>query len=399
MSAQGVTQDIILASPVRTAIGAYNGSLKGIPAPDLGAVVVRETLRRAGLDAAAVGGVVMGNVIQAGNKMNPARQASIGGGMPVSLPAMTVNRVCGSGAQAVVTSAQQIAAGEIDAAIAGGMENMDRAPYLMDGGRWGYRMGPAEIHDSMLRDGLDDAFSGEHSGWHTEDLVMKTQLTREAQDRFAARSQQRFSAAQKAGKFSDEIVKVDVRGKKGIEAFATDEAPRPDTTVEVLAKLRPAFRDTGTITAGNAPGLNSGAAAMIVASRAFTEARAIEPVARLVAYGVAAVEPGLFGLGPVPAVRKALERASWKLSDIERIEINEAFAAAPLAVAKELGLPEDIINVEGGAVAHGHPIGATGAVLTTRLIHSMRRDGLKRGMVTLCIGGGQGIALALETIQ
>ena len=215
--------------------------------------MVRETLRRAGLDAAAVGSVVMGNVIQAGNKMNPARQAAIGGGVPVSVPALTVNRVCGSGAQAVVTAAQQIMSGEIDVAVAGGMENMDRAPYLMDGGRWGYRMGPAEIHDSMLRDGLDDAFSGKHSGWHTEDLVMKAQLTREVQDRFAARSQQRFSAAQKAGKFSDEIVKVDVRGKKGIEAFATDEAPRPDTTVEVLAKLRPAFRDTGTITAGNAP--------------------------------------------------------------------------------------------------------------------------------------------------
>jgi len=398
MSVQGMTQDIVLASPVRTAIGAYSGSLKSIPAPDLGAVVVRETLRRSGLDAAAIGSVVMGNVIQAGNKMNPARQASIGGGMPVSVPAITLNRVCGSGAQAIVTAAQQIMAGEVNAAIAGGMENMDRAPYLMDGGRWGYRMGPAEIHDSMLRDGLDDAFSGKHSGWHTEDLVTKAQLTREAQDRFAARSQQRFSAAQKAGKFADEIVKVDVRGKKGIEAFATDEAPRPDTTVETLAKLRPAFREDGTITAGNAPGLNSGAAAMIVAGRAFAEARSIKPMARLVAYGIAAVEPGLFGLGPVPAVRKALERAGWKLGDIARIEINEAFAAVPLAVAKELGLPEDIINVEGGAVAHGHPIGATGAVLTTRLIHSMHRDGLKRGIVTLCIGGGQGIALALETI-
>jgi acetyl-CoA C-acetyltransferase len=250
----------------------------------------------------------------------------------------------------------------------------------------------------MLRDGLDDAFSGKHSGWHTEDLVTKAQLTREAQDRFAARSQQRFSAAQKAGKFADEIVKVDIRGKKGVEAFAADEAPRPDTTVETLAKLHPAFREDGTITAGNAPGLNSGAAAMIVAGRAFAEARSVEPAARLVAYGIAAVEPGMFGLGPVPAVRKALERAGWKLGDIERIEINEAFAAVPLAVAKELGLPEDIINVEGGAVAHGHPIGATGAVLTTRLIHSMRRDGLKRGIVTLCIGGGQGIALALETI-
>jgi len=392
------THDVVLCSPVRTAIGAFGGSLKTIPATDLGATVVRETLRRSGLDAGAVGSVVMGNVIQAGNRMNPARQASIGGGVPVSVPAMTVNRVCGSGAQAIVTAAQQIATGEIDAAIAGGMENMDRAPYLMDGGRWGYRMGPAELHDSMLRDGLDDAFSGKHSGWHTEDLVTQAQLSRAAQDLFAERSQQRFGAAQKAGKFADEIVAVEVRGRKSVvEPFTADEAPRPDTTVDALAKLRPAFREGGTITAGNAPGLNSGAAAMIVASRAFAEAKSIAPMARLVAYGVAAVEPGLFGLGPVPAVRKALERAGWKLADVERIEINEAFAAVPLAVAQELGLPENIINVEGGAIAHGHPIGATGAVLTTRLIHSMRRDGLKRGMVTLCIGGGQGIALAIET--
>jgi len=392
------TRDVVLCSPVRTAIGAYNGSLKTIPATDLGATVVRETLRRSGLDAAEIGSVVMGNVIQAGNKMNPARQASIGGGVPVSVPAMTVNRVCGSGAQAIVTAAQQIATGEIDAAIAGGMENMDRAPYLMDGGRWGYRMGPAEIHDSMLRDGLDDAFSGKHSGWHTEDLVTQAQLTRAAQDRFAERSQQRFSAAQKAGKFAAEIIAVEVRGKKGIEPFAADEAPRPDTPAEALAKLRPAFREGGTITAGNAPGLNSGAAALIVAERTFAETRSVEPMARLVSHGVAAVEPGMFGLGPVPAVRKALERAGWKLADVERIEINEAFAAVPLAVAQELGLPEDIINVEGGAIAHGHPIGATGAVLTTRLIHSMRRDRLKRGIVTLCIGGGQGIALAIETL-
>jgi acetyl-CoA C-acetyltransferase len=390
-------REVVLCSPVRTAIGAFNGALKTVPATDLGAAVVRATLQRSRLDAAATGSVVMGNVIQAGNKMNPARQASIGGGVPVSVPAMTINRVCGSGAQAIVTAAQQIAAGEVDCAIAGGMENMDRAPYLMDGGRWGYRMGPAEIHDSMLRDGLDDAFSGKHSGWHTEDLVTQAQLTREAQDRFAARSQQRFGAAQKAGKFADEIVAVEVRGRKGMEPFATDEAPRPDTTVDALAKLRAAFRDGGTITAGNAPGLNSGAAAMIVADRAFAETRSIEPMARLVSYGVAAVEPGMFGLGPVPAIRKALERASWKLADVERIEINEAFAAVPLAVAQELGLPEDVINVEGGAIAHGHPIGATGAVLTTRLIHSMRRDGLRRGIVTLCIGGGQGIALAIET--
>jgi acetyl-CoA C-acetyltransferase len=389
-------RDIVLCSPVRTAIGAYNGSLKTIPAADLGAIVVGETLKRSRLDAGAIGSVVMGNVIQAGNKMNPARQASIGGGVPVSVPAMTVNRVCGSGAQAIVTVAQQIADGEVKAGIAGGMENMDRAPYLIDGGRWGYRMGPAEIHDSMLRDGLDDAFSGRHSGWHTEDLVTQAQLSRAAQDSFAARSQQRFSLAQKAGKFADEIVAVQIRSK-GAESFAADEAPRPDTTVEALARLRPAFREGGTITAGNAPGLNSGAAAMIVADRTFAEAKLLEPMARLVAYAVAAVEPAMFGLGPVPAVRSALARAEWGLENVERIEINEAFAAVPLAVARELGLPEDIINVEGGAIAHGHPIGATGAVLATRLIHSMRRDGLKRGLVALCIGGGQGIALAIET--
>src|ERR1700724_3543942 len=225
-------RDIVLCSPVRTAIGVYNGSLKTIPAADLGAAVVRGTLRRSGLGAAAIGSVVMGNVIQAGNKMNPARQAAISGGVPVSVPAMTVNRVCGSGAQAIVTAGQQIATGEVDAAIAGGMENMDRAPYPMDGGRWGYRMDPAEIHDSMLRDGLDDAFSGKHSGWHTEDLVTHAQLTRDAQDRFAERSQQRFGAAQKAGKFATEIIAVEVRGKKGVESFAADEAPRAETTIE-----------------------------------------------------------------------------------------------------------------------------------------------------------------------
>jgi acetyl-CoA C-acetyltransferase len=392
------SREIVLAQPVRTAIGAFSGSLKSVPATDLGATVVRETLKRAGLDAAEIGSVVMGNVVQAGNKMNPARQAAIGGGVPVSVPALTVNRVCGSGAQAIVTAAQQIATGEIDWAIAGGMENMDRAPYLMDAGRWGYRMGPAEIHDSMLRDGLDDAFSGKHSGWHTEDLVTRAQITRDAQDRFAERSQQRFSKARNEGKFVEEIVAVEVRGKKGIEAFVRDEAPRPDTTLDGLAKLRPAFREGGTITAGNAPGLNSGAAAMIVADRAFADAKSVEPMARLVAYGIAAVEPGLFGLGPVPAVKKALARAGWRLGDVERFEINEAFAAVPLAIAQELGLPEDVINVEGGAIAHGHPIGATGAVLTTRLVHAMHRDGVRRGMVTLCIGGGQGIALALEAI-
>jgi len=392
------TRDIVLCHPVRTAIGGFNGSLKALPATELGAVVVREALRRAGLDADEIGTVVMGNVIQAGNRMNPARQAALGGGLPVTAPAMTVNRVCGSGAQAIVTTAQQIAAGEANAAIAGGMENMDRAPYLMDGGRRGYRMGPAQILDSLLTDGLNDAFSGEHSGWHTEDLVTQMQITRAEQDAFAARSQQRFAAAQAAGRFCSEIVAVEVKGKKGSEAFAVDEAPRPDTTVEALARLKPAFRPEGSITAGNAPGLNSAAAAMIVCDRAFAETKGVTPMARLAGYAVAGVEPGMFGLGPVPAVRRALDRAGWALADIERIEINEAFAAVPIAVARELGLPEDIINVEGGAVAHGHPIGATGAILVTRLLHAMKRDGISRGVVTLCIGGGQGIALALESI-
>jgi len=392
------SREVVLCHPVRTAIGIYNGTLKGTPAAELGATVVRETLRRSGLDPGRVGSVVMGNVIQAGNRMNPARQAALNGGVPVSVPAMTVNRVCGSGAQAIASAAQEIWLGQVDAAIAGGMENMDQAPYLIAGGRWGYRMGDAQIYDSMLRDGLNDAFSGEHSGWHTEDLVTRNKITREDQDRWAERSQKRFAAAQTAGRFAAEIVGVEVKGRKGPETFDRDETNRPDTTLEALAKLKPAFRKDGTITAGNAPGLNSGAAAMVVAERDFAERNRLRPSARLVAYGVAAVEPGLFGIGPVPAVRQALERTRWKLSDVDRVEINEAFAAVPLAVLRELGLPEDIVNVEGGAIAHGHPIGATGAVLATRLLHSMLRDGLKRGIVTLCIGGGQGIALALEAI-
>jgi acetyl-CoA C-acetyltransferase len=391
-------REVVLCHPVRTAIGAYNGTLKSTPAAELGAAVVRETVRRSGLDPARIGSVVMGNVIQAGNRMNPARQAALNGGIPVTAPAMTVNRVCGSGAQAIASAAQEIWLGQVDAAIAGGMENMDQAPYLVAGGRWGYRMGDAQIYDSMLRDGLNDAFSGEHSGWHTEDLVTRHNITREDQDRWAERSQQRFAAAQKAGHFVAEIAGVEVKGRKGPQIFDADEANRPETTLEALAKLKPAFRKDGTITAGNAPGLNSGAAAMVVAERRFAEQKGLEPIARLVAYGVAAVEPGMFGIGPVPAVRLALERARWKLGDVERVEINEAFAAVPLAVLRELGLPEDVVNVDGGAIAHGHPIGATGAVLSTRLLHAMRRNGLKRGIVTLCIGGGQGIALALEML-
>ena len=391
-------REVVLCSPVRTAIGTYGGALKAVPATELGAVVVRETLRRSGLDPARLGGVVMGNVIQAGSRMNPARQAAIHGGIPVAVPAMTVNRVCGSGAQAIVSAAQDIQLGHADAMLAGGMENMDAAPYLLDRGRWGYRMGDAQIHDAMLRDGLNDAFSGEHSGWHTEDLATRYEISRADQDRWALRSQQRFAAAQAEGKFTAEIVPVEITGRKGPEPFARDEHNRPDTTIETLTRLRPAFRKDGTITAGNAPGLNTGAAAMVVAERGFAEAHGLGPMARLVAHGIAAVEPGMFGIGPVPAVRQALDRAGWSLGDVERIEINEAFAAITLAVTRQLGLAEDVVNVEGGAIAHGHPIGATGAVLTTRLLHSMTRDGLRRGIVTLCIGGGQGIALACERV-
>jgi acetyl-CoA C-acetyltransferase len=392
-------REIVLCDAVRTPIGTYNGSLKSIPAPDLGAIAIKSVLSRSKLDPEKVGTVVMGNVIQAGNKMNPARQSAVNGGIPVDVPAMTVNRVCGSGAQGVASAAQEVMLGMLDSAIAGGMENMDTAPYFVANGRWGYRMGDGQLYDSMLRDGLNDAFSGEHSGWHTEDLAKSRQITREQQDRWALRSQKRFSAAQAAGKFKNEITPVKIRSHKGVSVFDKDEHNRPDTTMESLAKLHPAFRKDGTITAGNAPGLNSGASAMIVAERGWAEKQGLKPMARLVSYGIGAVEPGMFGLGPVPAVKQALARAGWKISDIQRIEINEAFAAIAIAVTRELGLAEDIVNVEGGAIAHGHPIGATGAVLTTRLLYSMQRDGIKRGVVTLCIGGGQGIALTLEAIH
>jgi acetyl-CoA C-acetyltransferase len=397
-SVEMVARQVVICSPVRTPIGAFGGTLTDVAATTLGAIAVREAVRRSKVDPAALASVVMGNVIQAGNKMNPARQAAVGGGIPVEVPALTVNRVCGSGAQAIVNAAQEIWLGFGEVAVAGGMENMDRAPYLLHSGRWGHRMGNTEIVDSMLGDGLVDAFSGRHSGWHTEDLVSRVGMTREQQDRWAERSQRRFVEAQGRGAFDAELVAVDIEGRKQPVRFERDEQPRPDTTLESLARLKPAFRSDGTITAGNAPGLNSGAAAMVVAERGYAEARGIEPIATLVSYGVGAVEPGMFGLGPVPAVRMALARAGWSLNDVERFEINEAFAAVPIAVLRELGIDEERVNVEGGAIAHGHAIGATGAVLTTRLAHSMRRDGVKRGMVTLCIGGGQGIALALEAV-
>ena len=392
-------RSVVFAEPVRTPIGTFGGSLKDVTAPALGAAAIGAAVTRAKLRPDEVETVVMGNVVQAGAKMNPARQAAVHAGLPVTIPALTVNRVCGSGAQAIVSAAQEILLGNINVAVAGGMENMDQAPYLIARGRWGYRMGDGALYDSVLRDGLNDAFSDAHSGWHTEDLVEKYQVTREAQDSWALRSQQRFSAAQADGHFKAQIVPVDVPGKKGPTQFDKDEHNRPDTTLETLARLKPAFRPNGTITAGNAPGLNDAAAAMVVADGAWADKRGLAPTARLAAYGIAAVEPGMFGLGPVPAVKQALQRAGWDIRSVERAEINEAFAAVAIVVARELGLREDVVNVEGGAVAHGHPIGATGAVLTTKLIHSMRRDGLTRGLVTLCIGGGQGIALAIEALH
>ena len=390
--------EVVLCGAVRTPIGTYGGALKDLPAAELGAAVIRETLLRSGLAGAQVQSLVMGNVIQAGNRMNPARQAGLAAGLPVEVPALTVNRVCGSGAQAVVSAALEVAAGMVDCAVAGGMENMDRAPYLLPQGRWGARMGDVTLFDSMLLDGLHDAVSGQHAGWHTEDLVIRCGISREDQDRWALRSQQAFSAAQAAGRFDGEIVILQVPGRKGPVPFARDEHNRPETTMESLARLKPAFRKEGTITAGNAPGLNSGAAAMVVAERGWAERQGLQPQARLAAFGIGAVDPNFFGLGPLPAVRQALERAGWTIGDVDRVEINEAFAAIALACQRELGFAEDVVNVEGGAIAHGHPIGATGAILTTRLLHAMQRDGLRRGIVTLCIGGGQAVALALERI-
>jgi len=392
-------REVVLCSAVRTAIGKFGGALQATPAPELGAIAIRALLERSGIDAAAIETVVMGNVVQAGARMNPARQAAINGGIPNEVPAMTVNRVCGSGAQAIVSAAQEIMAGYIDCALAGGMENMDCAPYLLAQGRWGYRLGHGQIFDAMLSDGLHDAFSGEHSGWHTEDLVQHYGISREEQDQWAQRSQQRFTNAQAAGLFREEIVPVELTSRKGTSSVEVDENPRADTTLEGLKKLKPVFRKEGTITAGNAPGMNSGASVMLVAEREWAERHGLTPMARLASYGIGAVEPGMFGIGPVPAVHQALSRAGWSIGDLERVEINEAFAAIAIAVTRELALADNIVNIEGGAIAHGHPIGATGAVLTTRLLYSMQRDALRRGLVTLCIGRGQGIALTLERLS
>ena len=355
---------VVFAEPVRNAIGTFGGSLKDVPAPQLGAIAIGAAVARATLRPDEVETVVMGNVVQAGAKMNPARQAAVHAGLPVTIPALTVNRVCGSGVQAIVSAAQEIVLGNINVAVAGGMENMDQAPYLIARGRWGYRMGDGALYDSVLRDGLNDAFSDAHSGWHTEDLVEKSPGNKRSAGSlgFAIAAALRGRAGR--GNFKSQIVPVQVPGKKGPMQFDEDEHNRPDTTLETLTRLKPAFRPRGTITAGNAPGLNDAASAVVLADAAWAEKRGLTPTARLVSYGIAAVEPGMFGLGPVLAVMQALQRAGWDIRSIERVEINEAFAAIAIIAASELGLSEDIVNVEGGAVAHGHPIGATGAVLT-----------------------------------
>ena len=391
-------QDIVICSPVRSAIAGFGGSLKDTSAGALGAHAIAATLRRSGLDPALVDSVVMGNVVQAGSGMNVARQAAIGGGLPVGAPAMTVNRVCGSGAQAVATAYAEIAAGVSRMVIAGGVENMDRAPYLLPGMRFGARMGHAEAVDALLLDGLNDAFSGKHSGWHTEDLVQRYGLTRAAQDGFAAQSQHRFAAAQAAGWFEAEIEPLTLKGRKGPTTFAADESNRPDTTVETLARLKPVFRPDGTITAGNAPGINAGTAAMIVCDSASARDAGLAPMLAIRSVAVAAVEPGFFGLGPLPAIRQALDRAGWNVDAVDRFEVNEAFAAIALVVRDELEIDPSRFNVDGGAIAHGHPIGATGAILVTKVAHALKRTGGNKAVVSLCIGGGQGIALCLERI-
>src|SRR5260370_27855811 len=389
---------VVIAEPVRPAIETFGGTLKDVPAVELGATAISGALKRLCLRREEIGRVVMGNAVQAGNKMNPARQATIHAGLPVQVPAMTVNRVCGCGAQAILAAAHEILMGSVNTAVAGGMENMDAAPYLLARGRWGHRMGDGVLSDSVLRDGLNDAFSDAHSGWHTEDLVTKFQIGRATQDEWALRSHQRFPAAQGAGKVADEIGPVEVPGRKGAKTFMVDEHNRPDATLESLSKLKSVFRESGTITAGNAPGLNTAAAAMVLASEAWAEKRGLTPMARLVAYGIAAVEPGFFGLWPIPAVKQALTRARWSVGDVERLEINECFAAITLAGMQELGLPSDAVNVEGGAIAHGHPIGAPGAVLPTRLLHSMRRDGLKNGVPTISIERVQQITSPVKMV-
>lgn len=390
-------REVVIVAATRTAIGSFQGSLANLPAPELGAAVIRRLLDQTGLDGAAVDEVILGQVLTAGAGQNPARQAAIRAGLPHAVPAMTLNKVCGSGLKALHLAAQAIRCGDAEVVIAGGQENMSLAPYVLPGARTGLRMGHAQLVDTMIRDGLWDAFNDYHMGITAENLVDKYGLTREQQDAFAAESQRKAAAAIEAGRFREEITPILIPQRKGEPVvFAIDEQPRPGTTAETLAKLKPAFKKDGTVTAGNASTLNDGAAAVLLMSADKARALGLPVLARIAAYANAGVDPAIMGIGPVSATRRCLDKAGWTLDDLDLIEANEAFAAQALAVGQELGWDAAKVNVNGGAIALGHPIGASGCRILVSLLHEMLKRDAKKGLATLCIGGGQGVALAIE---
>ena len=387
--------DIVITGACRTAIGAFNGALAGVSAAELGQIVIAEALKRSNVKPEDVSEVVMGNVLTAGAGMNPARQAALKAGIPKESAAMTINHVCGSGLKAVALAAQAIGNGDSTIVVAGGQESMSQSPHVMHL-RNGTKMGDATMTDTMIKDGLWDAFNNYHMGTTAENVATQWQLTRAAQDEFAAGSQSKAEAAIKAGKFKDEIVPVTITVKREQKQFDTDEYPRAGTTADALSKLKPAFSKDGTVTAGNASGLNDGAAALVVMSADEAKRRGLKPLARIASWAQAGVDPSIMGVGPVPASKKALEKAGWKASDLDLIEANEAFASQSLAVCKDLGFDPAKVNVNGGAIALGHPIGASGARVLVTLLHEMEKRDAKKGLATLCIGGGMGIAMCVE---
>ncbi|AGN70501.1 acetyl-CoA C-acetyltransferase [Paenibacillus caseinilyticus] len=393
-------REAVIVSGVRTAIGSFQGSLAGISAPELGSIVVKEALQRAGIGEEHVDEVILGSVLQAGLGQNPARQAWLKAGFGVSVPAMTVNKVCGSGLKAVMLAAQAVLLGDAEVVVAGGMENMSRAPYLLPGARDGLRLGDAALVDSLVRDGLWCASCDIHMGLTAENIAERYGLTREEQDAFAAESQRRAAEAASAGRLQAEIVPVPVPQRKGPPVlFAADEHPRAGTTAEALARLRPAFRDGGTVTAGNASGINDGAAALVVMSAERARELGVQPLARIRGYAQAALDPAVMGLGPVDAVRRLVQKTGVALDSVELFELNEAFAAQSLAVMRELGVPADRVNVNGGAIALGHPIGASGARVLVTLLHELARREARYGIAALCIGGGQGVTMLVERVE